>query len=261
MKLVFSSSSFFACILFCSVASARPLPLPYAVSLTPRIDHYFAFDGRDLDPYTDSVSPEVIITPRPGKSLQIEFGSVETNRVDFAKRSSYGEVSNSSFQFGPQGTIATWLKYDRCPKSRTSYGTIAARYDSKGNQRGFVFGLDSRCRLSLITSADGGKKTVVVKSETSFERARWTHVAIRLDGGGKYKFFVNGRDASEGELPAGYENVFQSRAPLTLGAATRSSSAGDLKLEGSLDLVLFSHKALSDDEIRNLHAEIAYRND
>jgi len=239
--------------LFAKAEISGPLPIE------PKdVVHYFNFRGNDGEAsgfaVEDLISYKNNLIPRTKNILKIRsVPEIKDYGVKFDDTTGYGQILDSNYQLMQEGTIAANINIERCGADKKSYRAIAARYSSLRNQRGFIFGINSSCQLALITSSDGKKVTIAVSSTKAVSLNKTIHVALRLRVGGEYAFFIDGLKAGEGILPDKYKILFGSRAPLTVGAVTRSSTLGDMRFHGSIAHLLLAKRPLEKYEIAMLN--------
>jgi hypothetical protein len=153
----------------------------------------------------------------------------------------------------PQLTLAAWVRIDRLG---APYQSLLHTDGWSGNNPGqvhWIINRDTTMRLALIgnTLAPGStERQGHPDSRTPVlpEQGRWVHLATVYDSTrGTVRFYLNGLLDSETHL--------QTAHPARLGPAQIGNwNQQDRKLSGRVDELLLLGRAMSDDELRALHA-------
>ncbi|MCX6852815.1 MAG: FecR domain-containing protein [Verrucomicrobia bacterium] len=153
----------------------------------------------------------------------------------------------------PQLTLAAWVRIDRLG---APYQSLLHTDGWSGNNPGqvhWIINRDTTMRLALIgnTLAPGStERQGHPDSRTPVlpEQGRWVHLATVYDSTrGTVRFYLNGLLDSETHL--------QTAHPARLGPSQIGNwNQQDRKLSGRVDELLLLGRAMSDDELRALHA-------
>jgi hypothetical protein len=153
----------------------------------------------------------------------------------------------------PQLTLAAWVRIDRLG---APYQSLLHTDGWSGNNPGqvhWIINRDTTMRLALIgnTLAPGStERQGHPDSRTPVlpEQGRWVHLATVYDSTrGTVRFYLNGQLDSETHL--------QTAHPTRLGPSQIGNwNQQDRKLSGRVDELLLLGRAMSDDELRALHA-------
>jgi ferric-dicitrate binding protein FerR (iron transport regulator) len=153
----------------------------------------------------------------------------------------------------PQLTLAAWVRIDRLG---APYQSLLHTDGWSGNNPGqvhWIINRDTTMRLALIgnTLAPGStERQGHPDSRTPVlpEQGRWVHLAVVYDSTrGTVRFYLNGEFDSESRLKTAH--------PARLGPAQIGNwNQQDRKLSGRVDELLLLGRAMSDVELRALHA-------
>jgi len=153
----------------------------------------------------------------------------------------------------PQLTLAAWVRIDRLG---APYQSLLHTDGWSGNNPGqvhWIINRDTTMRLALIGNTlapSSNDHTSHPDSRTPVlpEQGRWVHLAVVYDSTrGTVRFYLNGQFDKEARL--------QIANPARLGPAQIGNwNQQDRKLSGRVDELLLLGRAMSDDELRALHA-------
>jgi hypothetical protein len=153
----------------------------------------------------------------------------------------------------PQLTLAAWVRIDRLGEPYQSLLHTDGWSKNNPGQVHWMINRDTTMRLALIgnTLAPGsGERNGYPDSRTSVlpEQGRWVHLAAVYDSSrGIVRFYLNGQFDKESRQ--------QIAQPARLGPAQMGNwNQRDRKLSGRIDELVLLGRAMSDEEIRDLHA-------
>jgi hypothetical protein len=153
----------------------------------------------------------------------------------------------------PQLTLAAWVRIDRLGEPYQSLLHTDGWSKNNPGQVHWMITQDTRMRLALIgntlaTGADERNGFPDSRTPVLPERGRWMHLASVYDSEkGTVRFFLNGRFDKETRQQVAH--------PARLGPAQIGNwNQKDRKLSGRVDELLILGRAMSDDEVRALHA-------
>ena len=174
-------------------------------------------------------------------------------------------VRKSDAAIAPDGdfSITAWVA-----PQEYSWNLSAIANQQQDFQKGYFFGIDHTGRLVGGVAVDGGWKQCV--SDAPLPLLEWSHVAMVFDPATGIRLHVNGKPA--GPLACTGNPVFAKDLPITLGKtqsrmspanterATSRAVQSWMMFDGLLDEVRIDDKALSLDEIREMHDSVKITN-
>jgi hypothetical protein len=153
----------------------------------------------------------------------------------------------------PQFSLAAWVRIDRLGAPYQSLLHTDGWSKNNPGQVHWMINRDTTMRLALIGNTlapDANERDGHPDSRTSVlpEQGRWVHLATVYDSQAKtVRFYLNGQFDKE--------TLQQVAHPARLGPAQIGNwNQQDRKLSGRVDELLLLGRAMTDDEIRTLHA-------
>ncbi len=153
----------------------------------------------------------------------------------------------------PQLTLAAWVRIDRLGAPYQSLLHTDGWSKNNPGQVHWMINRDTTMRLALIGNTlapDANERDGHPDSRTSVlpEQGRWVHLATVYDSQAKtVRFYLNGQFDKETRQQVAH--------PARLGPAQIGNwNQQDRKLSGRVDELLLLGRAMTDDEIRALHA-------
>jgi hypothetical protein len=153
----------------------------------------------------------------------------------------------------PQLTLAAWVRIDRLGAPYQSLLHTDGWSKNNPGQVHWMINRDTTMRLALIGNTlapDANERDGHPDSRTSVlpEQGRWVHLTTVYDSEhGTVRFFLNGQFDKETRQQVAH--------PARLGPAQIGNwNQQDRKLSGRVDELLLLGRAMTDDEIRDLHA-------
>ena len=177
-----------------------------------------------------------------GKPYEMEpYKDPSRGAVFKADNLAYIEVAHSATLTPKSFTVLAWVN------PSVTNGAIVDKHDwDNGNSpKGYVlrFGKGMKANFTV-----GNGNWFGVSSTGEIPRNQWTHLAGSFDGS-TVRMYVNGNEEASARVPS---PVVPSKYPLRIGAGTFDKSAAR-KYEGLVDQVMVFDRALSSEEIEQIH--------
>ena len=156
-------------------------------------------------------------------------------------RADQSELDLSSF------TIAAWIYKTSTP---SSYGSIVGKFLPTGNQRSFLFNVNSSGKLEIRKSYNGTAEEVLAGT-TTIPNSTWKHVIVTYDSSSKQMtLYIN--NVQEAQSTLTNAATYNSTADLCIGSSGDNSSSYNFR--GRIDDVYISNTVISAQDRADLYA-------
>jgi len=189
----------------------------------------------------------------PGQFRMVQGRWPGSHAAEFVHEGDHMKLDVGGGHDWPRLTLAAWVRLDRLGAPFQSLYHTDGWDGDKPGQVHWIINRDTTMRLALKNNKMPPGPTpreVFPDSLTPVlpEQGRWVHLAVVYDGSVKsVRFYLNGTFDNESRL----DTAFPARlGPAQLGNWNRQ----DRKLSGRVDELLILGRAMTDDEVRELHA-------
>jgi ferric-dicitrate binding protein FerR (iron transport regulator) len=191
--------------------------------------------------------------PFPGVYRRVQGRWPGSHATEFVNVGDHLKLDVGGDREWPQLTLAAWVRIDRLGAPYQSLLHTDGWSKDNPGQVHWMINRDTTMRLALIgnTLAPGSdERDGYPDSRTPVlpEQGRWVHLVTVYDAAqGTVRFYLNGQFDKETRQ--------QTAHPARLGAAQIGNwNQRDRKLSGRVDELILLGRAMSDDEVRALHA-------